>query len=121
MQKLILILFLVLPLAVLAQVKIVDPGPADFEDVDRNGDGHVDREEFRQRMIEVFYGMDGNRDAILSIHEWEQIDQERAIRADKNDNGELSVEEFLLETYYDFDSADRNNDEQLQENETVPK
>jgi len=31
------------------------------------------------------------------------------------------MDEFLLETYYDFETADRNNDGRLQEHETVAK
>jgi hypothetical protein len=119
MKTLILILFLILPFYAMAEVKVVDPGPADFEDVDRNGDGQIDREEFRSRMIEVFYGMDGNRDGILTINEWGPMDEERARRCDKNGNGELSLEEFLLETYYDFDTVDQNDDGGLQERETA--
>ena len=121
MKTLILILFLALPVGVIAEVKFADPGPVDFEDIDRNGDGHVDREEFRHCMIEVFYGMDDNRDGILSINEWGDMDEERARHADKNKNGELHLEEFLLETYYDFETADENDDGRLQEHETVSK
>ena len=45
-----------------------------MKQADRNGDGKIDRGEFHQRMVDVFYQMDANRDGYLVQSELKGVD-----------------------------------------------
>jgi Ca2+-binding EF-hand superfamily protein len=80
---------------------------------DRNGDRKIDREEYHQRMTEVFYFADVDKDGNLTIVELaagEPVDPQAFRNADQDGNGRLSLGEFLYAVHIDFYTADRNRD-----------
>jgi Ca2+-binding EF-hand superfamily protein len=81
-----------------------------FRVTDRNGDGKVDREEFHQRTIEVFYFLDTTRRGYLTIDQLQGVVIESFRLADRNGDSRLSLEEFLGARHRDFDAADTNRD-----------
>ena len=81
---------------------------------DKNHDGRIDLQEFNQRMIEVFFFADTDKDGKLS---WEEIhavvvdaDPQRFKVADSDGDGKLSLFEFLYALDVDFIQADNNHD-----------
>ena len=81
--------------------------------VDKNKDGRIDREEFHQRMTEVFFFADVDKDGQLTYAELVTVDNTDPVafkRADRDGNGKLSLYEFMYVIHRDFDAADRNGD-----------
>jgi Ca2+-binding EF-hand superfamily protein len=84
-----------------------------MEAADKNRDGKIGRIEFLERMREAFFFVDGNKDGVLTIDEYQLIegaDARRFARADRNKDGKLSLDEFLKAIAEDFDAADANDD-----------
>ena len=81
-----------------------------FQTADKNGDGRVDREEFHQRTIEVFYFLDTGRRGYLVREQITGTTDERVRAADTNGDGRITLEEFLNARHRDFDAADTNRD-----------
>ena len=80
---------------------------------DKNQDGRIDREEYHQRMTEVFFFIDTNKDGSLTITEIEaagKVDPERFMATDRDGNQTLSLREYLNALYKDFDAADKDKD-----------
>jgi Ca2+-binding EF-hand superfamily protein len=80
---------------------------------DRTGDQKIDREEYNQRMTEVFFFADADKDGNLTIAELTAVvpvDTRAFQMADKDRNGKLSLGEFLYSVHIDFTSADTNRD-----------
>jgi Ca2+-binding EF-hand superfamily protein len=80
---------------------------------DKNRDGRIDREEFHQRMTEIFYFADVDKDGKLTFAELivvEKVDSEALKRADRDSNGNLSLYEFMYVIHRDFEAADKNID-----------
>jgi Ca2+-binding EF-hand superfamily protein len=80
---------------------------------DKNKDGRIDREEFHQRMTEVFFFADVDKDGQLTFAELvavEKVDPEALKKADRDGNGKLSLYEFMYVIHRDFDAADKNQD-----------
>ncbi len=81
--------------------------------VDKNKDGRIDREEFHQRMTEVFFFADIDKDGQLTFAELAavtKVDPEVFKRADRDGDGKLSLYEFMYVIHRDFDAADKNQD-----------
>ena len=81
--------------------------------VDKNKDGRIDREEFHQRMTEVFFFADVDKDGQLTFAELvavSKVELETFKRADRDGNGKLSLYEFMYVIHRDFDAADKNQD-----------
>jgi Ca2+-binding EF-hand superfamily protein len=97
-----------------------DPRKAHAE-TDTNGDGSVDRAEFHARMVEVFFFADGDRDGFITWIELEKSvplpDDYRG--ADRDDDGRISLYEFVQVRFYDFDRVDTNQDGLLSVEEVV--
>jgi Ca2+-binding EF-hand superfamily protein len=81
---------------------------------DKNHDGRIDREEYNQRMIEVFFFADTDKDGKLS---WEELravvvdaDPKRFKAADSDGDGKLALYEYLYVLHADFTTADKNQD-----------
>jgi Ca2+-binding EF-hand superfamily protein len=80
---------------------------------DRNGDQKIDREEYNQRMTEVFYFANIGKDGNLTLAELAAVapvDPQAFQIADKDGNGKLSLGEFLYAVHIDFYTADTNRD-----------
>ena len=81
---------------------------------DKNHDGRIDREEYNQRMIEVFFFSDTDKDGKMS---WEELhvvvvdaDPQRFKAAESNGDGKLALYEYLYVLHADFTTADKNYD-----------
>ena len=80
---------------------------------DKNGDDRIDREEYNQRMTDVFFLADTNKDGSLTIAEMQaatNVDPQAFKMADKDGSQSLSLQEYLDALDKDFDVADRNHD-----------
>lgn len=77
---------------------------------DRNSDNRIDREEFHQRMVEVFFFEDADRDGSVTESELGEVDARAFRMADRDGSGTLSLYEFLDARFADFDAADRDGD-----------
>lgn len=88
---------------------------------DRNGDGVVDRREFHERMVDVFYFLDADKDGGLTSAEVKKVTPEAFGRADRNGDGKLQMQEFLDARAMDFDAADANDDAVLDPTESRTK
>lgn len=77
---------------------------------DRNGDGRIDRREFNERMMDVFFALDADKNGSLAPSEVSDVSPEDFRRADRDGNGALQVEEFMDARAIDFDRADDNDD-----------
>jgi Ca2+-binding EF-hand superfamily protein len=109
------------PIAVLAAAfllwALADAAPAaaaeateDFAVTDRNSDGFIDRGEFHQRMVELFFFADGDRDGRLVPAELPRVDKGVFSAADRNGDGALSLTEFTEARAVDFGQADTDGD-----------
>jgi Ca2+-binding EF-hand superfamily protein len=81
-----------------------------FQETDRNRDGKIDREEFHQRTVEIFYFLDTNRDGYLVVGEIAVIPVERFRAADRDGDGKLSLQEYLNARFKDFEAMDADRD-----------
>lgn len=80
---------------------------------DKNHDGRLDREEYHQRMTEVFFFIDTDKDGNLTLSEIRavaEVDPERFKAADRDGNQTLSLHEYLYALHNDFDTLDRDKD-----------
>ena len=81
---------------------------------DKNRDGRIDLAEFNQRMTEVFFFADTDKDGKLS---WEELhavvvdaDPQRFKAADTDGDAKLSLYELVYAVDIDFIQADKNHD-----------
>jgi Ca2+-binding EF-hand superfamily protein len=84
-----------------------------FEETDLDHNGVIDRQEYRRRMVEVFYFADKNKDGVVTIEELRAVgpvDPEKFRAADKKGDGALTLEEFVEYRMTNFDAADTNKD-----------
>ena len=80
---------------------------------DKNDDNRIDREEYHQRMTEVFFFADTNKDSNLTMNEIqviEEIDPLHFEATNRDGNQALSVYEYLYALHKDFETADRDKD-----------
>lgn len=110
---------LIMALCVISAVPVLGAGAPKLDPAatmglaDRNGDRKIDREEYNQRMTEVFFFADVDKDGNLTIVELaavEPVDPQAFQNADKNGNGKLTLGEFLYAVHIDFYTADTNRD-----------
>lgn len=87
--------------------------PEAFEQTDLDKNGRIDREEYKRRMVEVFYFADKDKDGVVTISELQVIEtvEPKAFgAADRSDEGKLTVTEFVTYRMIQFDEADTNKD-----------
>jgi hypothetical protein len=81
---------------------------------DTNHDGRIDRDEYDQRMTEVFFFADSDKDGKLSWEELQavvvDVDPQRFKAADSDHDGKLALYEYLYVLHVDFATADKNHD-----------
>lgn len=99
--------------------KPYDPRAA-FAETDKNGDGQIDRQEFADRIIDVFYIADTNKDGFLVVDEYARLPYSGAFTsADSTGDGRLTLSEFERIRFTQFDEADTNKDGTLSVDEVV--
>jgi len=87
---------------------------------DKNGDGEIDHAEFYQRMVDVFYFADKDKDGLANRGEMNVWDEEALFdRADKDGDGKISLKEFEAARFEDFERADTDHSGTLSVEEVV--
>ncbi len=80
-----------------------------FRTHDWNGDGRVDRAEFQEWMIEVFYFRDKDRKGYLILEDVRGVMAPETLKAiNRKGDGKVTRQEFLNAVFLDFDAADVN-------------
>jgi len=110
---------LILMMAVLCVV--VGAGPAtaqtgprpgwkeNFQLHDKNGDGRIDRAEFQDWMVDVFFQHDHGRKGYLTLDDVKGVmTPEVFAAANRKKDGKLWLGEFLNTLFQDFDAMDVN-------------
>jgi len=93
---------------------------AAFAETDTNGDGEIDLCEFHERIVEVFYNADTNKDGYLSPDEYVRLPFSGDFKdADPAGKGRISLHDFIGARYRQFVEADRNQDGALSLEEIV--
>lgn len=92
------------------QALLAAGGQSDFAASDRDGNGSLDSEEFRDRMVETFYLLDNNGDGQLTMDELPAASRQGFNAADQNADNRLVMKEFLIIHFFSFRAADTNGD-----------
>jgi Ca2+-binding EF-hand superfamily protein len=77
---------------------------------DRNGDGKIDRGEFHDAVVEVFYFRDKNKSGYLTIEELKEATPEAMKAANRKGDGKLTLQEYVNALFKDFEAADTDKD-----------
>ena len=101
-----------------AQQPAYDPHQA-FREADADHDGSIDLGEFNQRLVDVFYLGDTNKDGKLSKDEYDAIVviHEEYGDVDHDGDGLISQTEFIRVRLPLFKQSDKNDDGKLSEEE----
>jgi Ca2+-binding EF-hand superfamily protein len=88
-----------------------DPRAA-FAETDANRDGKLDRQEFHERMVEVFFHGDRDKDGFMV---WDELVPVVAFpedfrAADRDGDGRYSLYEFIRVRFDDYDVVDTDQD-----------
>jgi Ca2+-binding EF-hand superfamily protein len=76
---------------------------------DRNADGRIDREEFQQWMVEVFYFRDKDRKGYLVMEDLRDLMAPETLKVlNRKGDGKLTLPEFLNAAFLDFEAVDVN-------------
>jgi len=90
-----------------------EPDPVGRQRLDFDGDGHIDREEFRNFFARVFHSVDGDDDRVLRGAELAELPPEVVPRADRDGSGTLDVDEYVGLALAWFVRCDANADDVL--------
>jgi Ca2+-binding EF-hand superfamily protein len=89
---------------------------------DRDHNGEIDRDEFEQRMIHIFYFADVDRDGFVTIGQLMVFDEKFLFEsADADSDSRISLSEFLIVRFEDFREADTDGSDTLSVEEVVGK
>lgn len=80
---------------------------------DTNGDGGIDHAEYQQRMVDVFYFADSDRDGYLVGIEIVRTGRENPAAGDTDGDDRVSIKEFVDESFDRFEGADTDDNEEL--------
>ena len=98
---------------------IIEPRAAHAA-TDKNHDGEIDHAEFQERIIEVFYFADKDKDGLVKPGELKTFDEAELFEnADKNGDGKLSLKEFVAARFQNFEDADTDKNGTLSVDEVV--
>jgi Ca2+-binding EF-hand superfamily protein len=87
---------------------------------DQNHDGEIDREEFEQRIIQIFYFADVDRDGFVTIGQLTVFDEALLFEtADLDNDSQISLSEFLVVRFENFREADTDGSDTLSVEEVV--
>ncbi|NLS07382.1 EF-hand domain-containing protein [Rhizobium sp. P32RR-XVIII] len=100
--------------AVWAQDRPLAMNQGQMNQIDRDGNGAVDRSEYQAFMTTAFSNLDKNKDGSLSPDEARVLNAKQFAAADANRDGKVTQNEFLNRVMADFKTADRNGDGSLQ-------
>jgi len=82
-----------------------------FNQADKNHDGKLDREEYYQLVVEIFYLRDKNKDGYLVIEELQGVVSPEAFKAiNSKADGKITLQEWTNALFIDFDRMDINRD-----------
>ena len=96
-----------------------DPRVA-FAETDTNQDGVIDHAEFQNRLDEVFFSADTDKNGFLDPTELKRLAFPEDFREDDKDaDGRVSMHEFLRVRFHDFTKADQNDDGVLELDEVI--
>ncbi|TIU35726.1 MAG: EF-hand domain-containing protein [Mesorhizobium sp.] len=85
------------------------------DQLDANGNGAVNRQEYQSFMTKAFEKLDADNDGSLSQAETANIlSADQLAAADTNGDGRVSREEFMNRVMKDFAAADKSGDGRLQ-------
>jgi hypothetical protein len=89
------------------------PDPEGRQRLDFDGDGHIDREEFRNFFARVFHSIDGDDDRVLRGAELAELRPDVVLRADRDGSGTLDAGEYVGLALAWFVECDANADDVL--------
>ena len=89
------------------------PDPEGRQRLDFDGDGHIDREEFRNFFARVFHSIDGDDDRVLRGAELAELRPDVVLRSDRDGSGTLDVDEYVGLALAWFVQCDANADDVL--------
>jgi Ca2+-binding EF-hand superfamily protein len=97
-----------------------DPRSA-FAETDANHDGKIDRQEFHERMVEIFFHGDRDKNGFMTWQELEAVVvfPEDFRGADRDGDERISLYEFIRVRFEDFDPVDGDDDGLLSLEEIV--
>jgi len=100
------------------QTRAYDPHQA-FLESDKNKDGYIEMSEFVERLNDVYFLGDTNKDGKLSKEEYDVIVviREDYSKVDKNGDGVITESEFVAARVPLFERADTDHDGKLSEQE----
>ena len=100
------------------QQRVYDPHQA-FVESDKNKDGFIEMSEFVERLNDVYYLGDANKDGKLSKEEYDAVVviREDFSKVDKNGDGVISESEFVAARVPLFEQSDKDKDGKLSEDE----
>jgi Ca2+-binding EF-hand superfamily protein len=87
---------------------------------DRDHNGEIDREEFEQRIIQIFYFADVDKDGFVTIGQLTVFDEALLFEtADLDSDSRVSLAEFLVVRFENFREADADGSNTLSVEEVV--
>ena len=87
---------------------------------DRNHNGEISREEFEQRIIQIFYFADVDKDGFVTAGQLMAFDEDSLFEtADIDRDSRLSLSEFLAARFENFREADTDGSDSLSVEEVV--
>jgi Ca2+-binding EF-hand superfamily protein len=93
----------------LAQIPANRDWKESFRAHDKNGDGKIDRSEFQEWMVDVFFHKDKNRKGYLVFGDVQDVMSAKTFKAsNRNGDGKLTLQEFLNAVFQDFEAVDVN-------------